>query len=569
MRRLSVLLITLFSILALCIWAGAVTQTSQMNVHTAVSADGSCQVAVSATVHLDESKDSLLFPLPDDADRISLNGSWTRTRNVNGMRCIDLSRAMGGFAGDFSFTVNYNLPNRVVKNDVELLELRLPIMSGFSYPTQTLEFTVTLPGNITTKPGFTSGYHQANIEQDLSYTIDGAVITGRSQKTLKDHETLEMILPVTEEMFPQTTVIAPNLEEVNIATMVIAALAALYWIIFLRCFPWLGRSQSSPPEGYSAGEIHAVLNLQGTDLTLMIFTWAQLGYVIIEKSRNGKVLLHKQMEMGNERSSLERRAFKSLFGARQVIDTSGLRYSELWQKIHKLPPDIGSLVQKHSGNLKVFRFLCALAGLCCGVSLGIVISAGAVLQWPLAVLLAVVGFAASYLMQPWVSALFSMNRSRLWIMLSLAALWIVSGIVLKQPSLGIAGAASGFVGGIFLFCAGRRTDAGYQALLQVIGLYRYFLTVPAKELQEIFQANPEYFFDLAPYAMALGADRTFANRFGKLRLPDCPYIRADRTENLTALQWSNQMRAITKAMDDRRKHTFMERFLRIFSGFVR
>ena len=34
-----------------------------------------------------------------------------------------------------------------------------------------MEFTVTLPGEITAKPAFSSGYHQANIEKDIDKSL--------------------------------------------------------------------------------------------------------------------------------------------------------------------------------------------------------------------------------------------------------------------------------------------------------------------------------------------------------------------------------------------------------------
>ena len=73
---------------------------------------------------------------------------------------------------------------------------------------------------------------------------------------------------------------------------------------------------------------------------------------------------------------------------------------------------------------------------------------------------------------------------------------------------------------------------------------------------------------MLPYALALGADPTFAHRFGPIRLPDCPCIRASRTQNLTPLQWSKLMRDIQRSMDYRRKHALMERLFRAIANFI-
>ena len=72
-----------------------------------------------------------------------------------------------------------------------------------------------------------SGYHQKNIEKDLNYSVSGANIAGRSWNELKDHETLVMTLPVTEEMFPQSHITLPTLDDVGTAVNICALVALI------------------------------------------------------------------------------------------------------------------------------------------------------------------------------------------------------------------------------------------------------------------------------------------------------------------------------------------------------
>lgn len=526
-----------------------------MSTVAVVSGDGTSQLTTTVNLHLDQSQDSLLFPLPKDAYNVALNGSGIRTEASGTGTYIDLSKVLSNFSGDFSFIVSYHLPNIVTKTGEDALELRLPLMSGFAYPTELLEFSITLPGAVSETPRFSSGYHQTNIEQDLSYTLDTATITGQSQKTLKDHETLVMTLPVTEALFPQPVVKVSEFQEIKIATVVCIVLALLYWFLFLRALPVWGPRQTIPPEGYSAGELRSILYLQSADLTMMVFSWAQLGYVMIQPNRRGQIYLHKQMEMGNERSSFERRCFNCLFGSRKMVDATGSYYGAQYAKVSKMQPNIQSFLRKHSGNKKIFRVLCALAGLCCGASLGAVLSVSAAAQWPFMAIFAALGFAGSYAMQLWASSLFQPEKGRLWLALVLGALWIIIGLIAGHVLLGVLGAVSGLMGGLLLAIGGRRTDAGRQAAQQVVGLRRYFIRAPKQELQRICQTNPDYFFDLAPYALALGTDLLFAKQFGKRPLSPCPYIYTEKNEDLTALQWSIKMRRIADAMSVHKKRT--------------
>ena len=66
---------------------------------------------------------------------------------------------------------------------------------------------------------------------------------------------------------------------------------------------------------------------------MMVFTWAQLGYLLIQTDSGGKVLLHKRMDMGNERSLFENKIFALLFGSRQAVDATGYPYAKLSRKV--------------------------------------------------------------------------------------------------------------------------------------------------------------------------------------------------------------------------------------------
>lgn len=551
MRRIFTLLLCIVMIFCLCICANAAQEASQINVQAVVSSDGTSQVTASATIHMDQGVEKLQFPVPADATDISLNGGRARTHTSGSVKYIDLSAMTGSLAGDFSFSVSYNLPNRVVKNKSDLLELQLPILSGFAFSTKALSFTITLPGEISTQPGFSSGYHQSGIEQDLSVSTEGAMITGQTTKDLKDHETLMMILPVTEEMFPQIVQQAPSGSLFGMLGGLFALAALVYWLIFLRHRPQWSARRALPPEGCTAGEIRSILYLQGADLTGMVFSWAQLGYVTIQPDRRGRVYLHKQMDMGNERSSFERRAFSGLFGKRQMVDATGSHYAELAAKVSKSIPNVQDYVENRSGNLKVFRVLCAGIGLACGAGLGYMLCFATSLQWVAAAILGVLGGWAVYTVMPWAAALFQPERRPLWKALITTVIWILLGMLAGSFLLALAGVLAGILGGILLAMAGRRTDTGHQVIAAIIGLRRYMTGVSRHELQSRCEENPAYFFELAPFALAMGADRSFAKRFGDVRLPPCPYIHTELSSSKTALQWSEEMRKIAGTMNAR------------------
>ncbi len=567
--RKCVALFSLICILLTLTVSASATAAKSVSTHATVSHDGTCQVTLTATIHLDQVTEDLRFPLPGKSSNVTVNGARASSHVENGLRQVNLNRVIGKAVGDFTLNFTYTLPNLIVTNEAGLLELQLPILAGFAYPVQALEFSVTLPGAVTAKPAFSSGYHQANIEKDIYCTTTGATITGVSQVELKDHETLSMSLLVSEEMFPQKRITPPNFKTVSTLTTVFYLLAFAYWAVFLRNLPSFPRRRAQAPEGYTAGELGSLLHLRGGDLNMMVFTWAQLGYLQIHLAPNGKVTLQRQMDMGNERSAFEQRCFKQVFGRRTTVDASTLRYGAVYQYVAKLTPNVSSMVLPKSGNLLAFRGLAALAGMFSGISVAIGLSSGAALQWFLVIALGALALFSSWYIQLWACHLFSADRKPVWIALGLCGLWLGLSAIAGQFPIGVGMAIWQLLMGFLAALGGRRTLAGRQAMGETIGLRRYLKTVSADQLHQISRNNPDYFHQMMPYAMALGVDKRFAKRFGKLPIGQCPYISTGVDNTMRASQWQALMRRALSGMNTRGQVDYWERLLAAIEAFIK
>ncbi len=569
MRKIVVFIALLGAICSLFVSAGAATGAKSVSTYATVANDGSAQVTLTANIHLDQTAEDLRFTLPGKATNVTVNGARARSRVENGLRQVDISGIVGKAVGDFTLTFTYSLPNLIVTNEADQLELQLPLLAGFAYPVQALEISVTLPGPVTAKPAFSSGYHQANIEKDLYCTTSGATITAVSQVELKDHETLSMSLLVTEEMFPQKRIAAPEVGTVTTFTTVFLLLALLYWVLFLRNLPTWPTVRPTPPEGYTAGELGSVLCLQGGNLNMMVFSWAQLGYLLIDLQPGGGVRLHRQMDMGNERSAFEQRCFKQLFGRRDTVDTGSARYGELYLSVQKMKPNLTALVDRRSGNMTVFRALAAISGVLGGVTVAVSLSTGAALQWFLVFVLGTAALGSSWQIQTWAGNLFVPDRRQLWISLGLCGGWLVLGAVAGQFSAGLGIVLGQLLAGLLVALGGRRTPAGRQLMGQTLGLRRYLRTVSSEQLRQICQNNPEYFHQMMPYTLALGADSAFAKRFGKLPIGQCPYILTGTDSTLRASQWCSLMRRVLKGMNTQPEQSRLEKLIALLQSFVR
>ncbi|MBQ4641575.1 MAG: DUF2207 domain-containing protein [Oscillospiraceae bacterium] len=567
MRRIAILFVLLALLAGLAFSAEAASAATRIQVGGTASSSGMAQMTMTATIHLDQPVEELLFPLPGTATNITMNGSRASSYVRDGVRYVNLTKIIGQTSGDFTFVFNYLLEDVIVINEAGLTELQIPLLAGFAYPVNGLEFSLTLPGPVDAKPAFSSGYHQANIEKDLTYTMSGATITGRAQTELKDHETLIMTLPVSEEMFPQKRIDPPDLNTVNTLVLVFSLAALVYWLIFLRNLPLWPASRPTPPEGYSAGQLRGVLHLQGADLSMMVFSWAQLGYLQICMTRPGKVTLHKQMDMGNERSNFEQKCFRLLFHKHSTVDTTGAHYAAQCQKIEKMTPNVQPYVHPRSGNPYVFRGLAALAGLFSGIQLSIALSADAAVQWLPAIILSIFCGCGSWCIHRWAAALLSPEKRSVWLALALAAFWLILSAMANRFSAGLWAVLGQFLAGLMAAFGGRRTYEGRQAMAQTLGLRRYLSSCTREQIGYICRTNPDYFHQMAPYALALGVDKRFARSFKSIPVSPCPYIQTGSNTPMRAEQMRKQMQDVLRTMTARQQRSGLEKIAKLIGSF--
>ena len=152
MRQVRITILALALILATALSAYAVTGASKMESFATVSTDGSCQVSVTATFHMEESVGKVYFPIPADATGVTVNGSRVISSKSGDVRRVDLSRLAGKVVGDVTVNIHYSLHDVIYATDTNSLELQLPLLSGFNYPVESLTFSVTMPGAVDVLP---------------------------------------------------------------------------------------------------------------------------------------------------------------------------------------------------------------------------------------------------------------------------------------------------------------------------------------------------------------------------------------------------------------------------------
>lgn len=554
MRRVIALLVCLFLFAVPAHAANAATSVSTTAV---VTENGSCQVTIEADIRLDEPARGLKFPLGPNINSVTLNGSAASLSQSKGTTSVSLSH-LDGKTGVFSCTISYTV-NSVVSTDDEGRQIvTVPLLYGFPYPVENMSFSVTMPTTFDTVPTFYSGYHGQDIERQMSASISGSSIRGSVAQELKDSETLFLELAAPAGMFPASRTFGGSLSFDAAAMGVCAALAFACWLLTMRCLPRFPSRRATAPEGICAGQLGAYLVRKSADLPVMVLQWAQLGYLIIHLDDNGRVFLHKKMDMGNERSAFELRCFRDLFGRKMMIDATGYRFQKVCDKAAALSRRQHNGYRNPLGSARLFRLLSCLLGLFAGVAMGDSISTNH--TWRLVVMgaLGVAGFVLCRFIHDGMSCLHLRGKAPLKLGLAAGLLLLGAAILCRCPLYGLAAVAWNLFAGLCSAYGGRRTDNGLRIYTEILGLRRHMRKAGKNELRRILASNRNYYFELAPYALALGVDKTFAQRFGDARLPACTWL-VSGIDSRTAPEWYTQLREVYQAMTRDRKPALAER----------
>ena len=573
MKRLLTLLCTVILLAGcLCLPVSAESAASSVNLMCTVTSEGDCLATMTVNLRLENPMDELYFPLPPNAKSISLNNSPVSTSRGAAATLVDISKLSRDYVGELVLRFEYTIPDAVkitkinegTKDEEWVLQLAVPLLSGFDYPVESLNFTITMPpGQMTHRPTLTSIYRQTSIESDIPFQVAGSQIIGSTKTVMNDHEGVTLTMIVPEEMFPTVSTYVREGNPELPFIIVFAVLALLYWILTLRTWPIIRMQTTTPPEGITAGELGCRLTLSGGDLTMMVFSWAQLGYLYISLDERGRVLLNKRMDMGNERSQFENKIYKMLFGARSVVDATGNNYAKLVRKVQKIVPQERNMYIRNSGNVKIFRALACVCQIFCGICVAMNMTG----VLPLAILLAIImtpfSMVTAWLIQDVAYRTHLRGKVPVLIGFVCILLWIILGLLCGQVWIPLGCVVGQFLYGYLAAYGGRRSELGRHDAGLVLGLRRYVKRLPKEDVGRFLKNDPDYYFNYAPYALAMGVINPYSRAFGQRKLDPCPYLMVGVTGKHTAEEWGHMLADVADMMDHRARQMQIEKWFAV------
>ncbi len=571
-RILTLLSVILLLAGCLCIPVYADSAASRVDLMCTVNSEGDCLATMTVNLRLEEAMDKLYFPLPLNAKNISLNNSPVSTSRSAAATLVDISKLSKDYTGELALRFEYTIPEAVqitkinegTKDERWVLMLSVPLLSGFDYPVEAMNFTITMPpGEMPNRPTLNSIYRQASIESDIPFKVSGSQIIGSTNTVLNDHEGVTLTMIVPESMFPTVSTYVREGNPELPYIIVFAVLALLYWILTLRTWPIFRMQTTTPPEGITAGELGCRLTLSGGDLTMMVFSWAQLGYLYISLDDKGRVLLHKRMDMGNERSKFENNIYKMLFGTRRTVDATGNTYALLVRKVQRMVPQERSMYQKNSGNVRIFRALACICQMFCGVCVAMNMTGVLPLAILMAIILAPFGMVTAWLIQDVAYRTHLRGKVPVLIGFVCILIWILLGVLCGQVWIPLGCSLGQWLYGYLAAYGGRRSELGRHDAGQVLGLRRYVKRLPKEDIGRFLKNDPDYYFNYAPYALALGVINPYSKSFGGRKLEPCPYLITKVTGKHPAEEWGHILADVADLMDHKARRMQIEKWFAV------
>lgn len=549
MKRWLICLLTVLIIVMNIVPVSAADSTiNKMDVVCNVNRYGDCDLTITAEVYFATPSGEIWLPVGTEARSIDASGYRVSKKVVDGNTWLVL-RNSTGTTGTRTFVISMKKIRNVTLNDDKTQTLDAELVNAlWTWPFAEMSFLVTMPKEFEARPTFLSGYYADGIH--VEYEVEGQTIRGTVPGGLLDQESVTMQMNLPKGYFRLRNRQGGTATVDLVLMAVVAVLCVGYWFQTMRNpFP-RQQNRKVSPDGIYAWEFPYVANCGSPDPALLMTEWATLGYLTISVGAGGRITLRARIPMSNERKPHEIRAFAALFRKGRICAADTPRFRKIGRKAARSCRSYWNrrLFDKASGNTKLLELGAAVIfGLSWFRAVDLMLPV-----WTLRVLLLIpvlpLGIGAGHILQ---KSLQDLARKKPGSHLLPAVLILVTSLVLSAfGGILITLAALFFeilvVAGTYY--GGKRTADGMERIAQIRAFRQYLRSANIHHLQLMLNQDNQYFYDVLPYAEALGMGKRFAKRFANIPLEPCAWLDDPRHQGTTALDFYRRYRKILNRM---------------------
>ncbi|MGN0702121.1 MAG: DUF2207 family protein [Lentihominibacter sp.] len=469
------------------------------------------------------------------------------TGSESGSYVLQMGSEDSYISGRHEFKYGYSIAmrdDRDTSKDILYINL-LP--TNWETPIESAEITLHLPkpvdeDNITIYSGTPNA---ETLASNVSWEYDGNKTVSVRAYNLDTNEGITMLVDLPEGYWAGQYDPAGGKIGAIVMCIVMALLFMLLWFLFGRRQHVVDSVEFHPPEGMTPAEIGLIIDgtLDKKDMVSMFMYFAQRGYLKITE-RNKKAFLFTKLKNidSREEKIFAQVLFDGIFaGNRESADSKnmGTEFGEsyisacsiLEDSIGDVMPAGSRIIQRLEGlwlyAAPVILFFMAesytLRGSGAGIAAGIALLAAA--------------FIAGKLRKSYKNRKSGKKSGKVVVR---CIYWIVDGLLLLIAGIGLGDCfESGVCGMICIVGLGvchvfnvyfdRMSDRVYETMGKVLGLRNFIKTAEVDRLNALVEDNPDYYFDILPYAYVLGLTNVWAQKFESIKINLPQWFEPDST----------------------------------------
>lgn len=526
MKRLSRLLLIPLVLFVCAVTASAADPVVQkMNVRCDVDKHGDCRMTVTAEIRFSEASEPVVLPVGTDVRDISVSGYEISKETKKGNTWVTLQDS-AGLTGVQTFVISYEKLRNVTlgEDKAQTMDIQL-LWPLWDWQVEKLAFSVSMPEEFDAEPVFHSGYYADRITVDC--ITDDTMIQGTVQDALLDRESVTLTLQLPKRFFHLQNIPGATDPVVQIVMLALFGVTAVYWLCTFRN-PCVKQSvESLTPQGILAWEFPYIAKGGGLDLPLLLSEWGSLGYITLSISAKGRVRAHSRVPMAGERKDYEVQIYRTMFRRDEVCYADTPRFRRIGVRGAKACRTYWNsrLFTPNSGNPYAVQFLVsAIFGLSWFRAIDHLLPAW---TWRIYLLIPtlILGVWMGWLLQNICKQLLRRSPGKFcWMVLPIL---LIVGVLAQFGGgwlVGILSLVLAVLAAVGTFRGGKRTADGLERIAQIQAFRNYIRQADIHHLQVMLHEDGQYFYDLLPYAEALGMGRWFAKRFANIQLEPCAWL---------------------------------------------
>lgn len=467
----------------------------------------------------------------------------------------------------------YKFQYEIVTRDLDLNGLQMLFMNiisgGWNTVTHSVEFQINMPKEFDrsklqfdSPEGVTSESKGA-----LSFVVTGKTISGTYSADLNPGEAITVLLNLPNDYFHFISNNVYGLYAM-ITSCIIAVIMATLFFIFGKDDPLIDSVEFHAPSGVTSAEVGVIIDgvANDGDVISLILDWGRRGLITIT-DKEDSLILTKKSDLEATARGYERHMFDELFKNRDEVNIDTLKdkfYTTIGRVEKMLDKYFNSKKRRlfTESSLTVQTICLMLSFLPIGITSFMLYYC---YYYDMVVGLIWVAIDAITIIGATAIMVYMDNRRYMHKWYTKLLLYIAVGVLFTIPVIILVYIAAdtntnigypivSIVANILVILVVRfmkkRTEYGNQILGQVIGLRNFILVAEQDRLQELVDENPYYFYDILPFAYALGLTDVWNDHFKNLTIQPCDWYYSPYYSNPYYMtnSLSSQMHVIERAM---------------------